>query len=271
MERYLINPKGYQIMRLFVLTMVGIGLMSGAALADGDAVKGEKTFKKCMACHTIADKANKVGPHLVGLVGRAVASVEGYTYSDSMKKYAATGAVWDEAALQAYLENPKAIVAKSKMAFPGIKKEDERQDLIAFLKTKGEAVLSPTNELSTARTDSAPASSGLVLPKMDPKRGRELFVSKGCVVCHAVNGVGGGYAAPLDASTMDPAMNPFEFFARMWQGTKPMIAMQEEKMEQQVELTAEELGDIVAFVYDGTMQKSFSKTEIPKNIERLME
>jgi len=251
-------------MRFFVLATLGIGLMSGAALADGDAVKGETVFKKCMACHAIAEKTNKVGPHLVGLVGRAVATVEGYTYSDSMKNYAATGAVWDEPALQAYLENPKAIVAKSKMAFPGIKKEDERNNLIAFLKTKGVAGLS-------SKAESTPVSSGLVLPRMDSKRGRDLFVSKGCVVCHAINGVGGEDAAPLDASTMDPAMNPFEFFARMWQGTKPMIAMQENRMEQQVELTADELADIVAFIHDGAMQKSFSKTEIPESIEHLME
>lgn len=258
-------------MRLFFLATVGIGLMSGAALAGGEAAKGEKIFKKCMACHAIADKTNKVGPHLVGLVGRAVASVEGYAYSDSMKEYAAAGAVWDEPALLAFLENPKAIVAKSKMAFPGLKKEDEREDLIAFLKTKSQAGLSSTGVLSPARTDSAAAPIGLVLPKMNSKHGRELFVSKGCVVCHAINGVGGEDAAPLDASTMDPAMNPFEFFARMWQGTKPMLAMQEDRMERQVELTAEELADIVAFVHDGAMQKSFSKTEIPENIEHLME
>lgn len=123
-------------MKLFVLTTLGIGLMAGAAFADGDAVKGEQVFKKCMACHTATDKTNKVGPYLVGVVGRPVASVEGYAYSDSMKEYAATGAVWDEAALQAYLANPKAIVAKTKMAFAGIKKDDERSDLIAFLKSK---------------------------------------------------------------------------------------------------------------------------------------
>lgn len=258
-------------MRLCVVAMVGIGLMSGAALAGGDAAKGEKIFKKCMACHAIADRTNKVGPHLVALVGRAVASVEGYAYSDSMKEYAAAGAVWDEPALLAFLENPKAIVAKSKMAFPGLKKEDEREDLIAFLKTKSEAGLNPTGVLGPARTDGAAAPIGLVLPKMDSKRGRELYVSKGCVVCHSINGVGGEDAAPLDASTMDPAMNPFEFFARMWQGTKPMIAMQEDRMAQQVELTAEELAAIVAFVHDGAMQKSFSKTEIPENIEHLIE
>ena len=106
---------------------------------------------------------------------------------------------------------------------------------------------------------------------MNPQRGRELFVSKACVVCHAINGVGGQDAAPLDASTMDPAGNPFEFFARMWLGTKPMIAIQEERIGHQVELTADELADIVAFIHDAAMQKSFSEQEIPKSIERLME
>ena len=258
-------------MRSFVLATVGIGLMSGTALADGDAVKGETVFKKCMACHAIAEKSNKVGPHLVALVGRAVATVEGYAYSDSMKNYAATGAVWDESALQAYLENPKAIVTKSKMAFPGLKKEDERKDLIAFLKTKGEAEVSSTDVLSSASADSAQPSSGLVLPKMDSKRGRELYVNKGCVACHSINGVGGADAAPLDAAAMDPAMNPFEFFARMWLGTKPMIAMQENRMGQQVELNAQELADIVAFIHDPEMQKSFSAAEIPHDIDELME
>jgi cytochrome c len=114
----------------------GIWLMVGMAFADGDVVKGEQAFKKCMACHTVTDKTNKVGPHLFGIVGRKIASVEGFNYSAGMKEYAATGAVWDEATLEAYLENPKMIVSKTKMAFAGLKKPDERSDLIAFLKSK---------------------------------------------------------------------------------------------------------------------------------------
>jgi cytochrome c len=123
-------------MKLFVLTTLSMCLFAGTAMANGDAVAGEKVFKKCMACHTVTDKTNKVGPHLVGVVGRKVAVVEGYKYSDSMKEYGATGAVWDEVSLDAYLENPKATVLKTKMAFAGLKKEDERQNLIAFLKSK---------------------------------------------------------------------------------------------------------------------------------------
>jgi cytochrome c len=123
-------------MKLFVLITLGISLLAGPALADGDALAGEKVFKKCMACHTVTDKTNKVGPHLVGVVGRKAAAVEGYSYSDSMKEYAGTGAVWDENALDAYLKNPKSTVLKTKMVFAGLKKGDEREDLIAFLKSK---------------------------------------------------------------------------------------------------------------------------------------
>ena len=130
---------GYDVGRNFKnfgLALAAFLMAAGSAQADGDVAKGEQVFKKCMACHTVSDKTNKVGPHLVGIVGRPVASVEDYKYSEDMKAYAATGAVWDEAALQSYLEKPKAVVAKTKMAFAGLNKEDERTDLIAYLKTK---------------------------------------------------------------------------------------------------------------------------------------
>ena len=134
---------------------------------------------------------------------------------------------------------------------------------------KSEADLLATQ--ATAAAGSSPVPSGLVLPKTDSKRGRDLYINKGCVACHSINGVGGADAAPLDAATMDPAMNPFEFFARMWLGTKPMIAMQEDRMGQQVDLTAQELGDIVAFIHDAEMQKSLSAADIPDAIEDLMD
>jgi hypothetical protein len=103
--------------------------------------------------------------------------------------------------------------------------------------------LGPAALFDPARADDPPVS-GLVLPPTHSRRGRTLFATKGCFVCHAING-GGGDAAPLDASTMDPAIFPFEFFARMWLGTKPMIAMQEERTGGQLELSAGalDLGD----------------------------
>ena len=123
-------------MKLSPFAFLALVAVAQPAWADGDAAQGEQIFKKCAACHSVADKANKVGPSLLGVVGRKVASVADYSYSDSMKEYGATGAVWDENTLNTYLTDPKAIVAKTKMAFPGLKEQADRDNLIAFLKTK---------------------------------------------------------------------------------------------------------------------------------------
>jgi len=123
-------------MKHILISLAALAAMAGVAFADGDAAKGEKVFNKCKACHAVEDATNKVGPSLKGVVGRVVAIAEGYNYSDSMKEFAATGAVWDEANLDNYITNPKVLVPKGKMSFAGLKKEDERKDLIAFLKTK---------------------------------------------------------------------------------------------------------------------------------------
>ncbi len=76
---------------------------------------GAVAFKKCVACHEVVKPVNKLGPQMIGIVGRKGAGVDGYKYSDAMMAYAATVPVWDNAALDAYLENPKAIVAKTKL------------------------------------------------------------------------------------------------------------------------------------------------------------
>lgn len=106
------------------------------AFADGDVAKGEKVFKKCAACHAVGEGAkNKVGPELNGIVGRTTASVADYKYSPAMKAKGDEGHVWTEEELDLYLANPKDMVPKTKMAFAGLKKEDDRENVIAYLKT----------------------------------------------------------------------------------------------------------------------------------------
>ncbi len=113
-------------------------------------------------------------------------------------------------------------------------------------------------------------SPGLLVPEMNAERGRELFASKGCVICHSVNGVGGEDAAMFGAEFMEEAMNPFEFAARMWRGAAAMVALQEDEMGEQIELTGGELADIIAFVHDPEEQKKFRKSDIPPEIEEMM-
>src|SRR5215467_15970876 len=107
-------------------------MFAGSALADGDAAKGEKIFAKCKACHTVEAGKNKVGPSLAGVVGRKAGTAEGFNYSDAMKN---SGLTWDEATLNTYLTGPKKLVPGTKMAFPGLPNEQDRLDVIAYLKS----------------------------------------------------------------------------------------------------------------------------------------
>lgn len=119
-------------------------------------------------------------------------------------------------------------------------------------------------------TDMQMMGTGLFLPKMDAASGRLVFASKGCVVCHSINGVGGEDAPPLDASMMTMPMNPFEFAARMWRGAGAMVAMQQDELGAQIELSGEELANIIAFVHDADEQAKFSEADIPENIAKAM-
>ena len=112
-----------------------LALSMGAAQAEGDAAAGKKVFAKCKSCHMIGENAKKrVGPPLNGIVGRAFGAVEGFKYSSSLKDMAENGRVWDKETLDAYLEKPKAVIPRGRMAFPGLRKEDQREDIIAYLK-----------------------------------------------------------------------------------------------------------------------------------------
>ena len=115
-----------------------------------------------------------------------------------------------------------------------------------------------------------PANVHLAMPMMNAERGMHLFASKGCVACHAVNGVGGHDARNLDAHTMDPVMNPFEFTAKMWRMAPAMIAAQEEVLDEQILFTGEEIADIIAFVHDDAQQHKFSEAMIPPEIVKMM-
>lgn len=116
-------------------------LLSVATVAagEGDPKAGAAVFKKCAACHTATEPANRVGPSLMGVVGRPVASFPGFSYSTAMKAFSQGDKVWDEALLRQYLPSPQFLVKGTRMAFAGLKNDADIDNVIAYLKNPGAA------------------------------------------------------------------------------------------------------------------------------------
>jgi len=127
-----------------------------------------------------------------------------------------------------------------------------------------------TGQEAMAQDATAGSARKLALPLANAEEGKKLFVGKGCVVCHAVNGVGGKAAPALDADGDQAYFDVFDFVARMWRGAPTMILLQEMEMGYQIELNGEELAHLAAFASDPAVQGSFSEEDIPEVIRDWM-
>ena len=120
---------------LAAISVFSLVASARVASADGDAAAGEVTFKVCRTCHQIGESArNFVGPELNGVVGRKAGTAPGYNYSDANKN---SGLTWDEATLMKYLHSPREVVPGTKMAFPGLTRDSDIANVIAYLKQFG--------------------------------------------------------------------------------------------------------------------------------------
>ena len=114
-----------------VLSVVTTGVLA----QGGDPIRGEKLFQYCYSCHSVQpDETNLEGPNLRGILGREIASQEGYAYSPALRAFARQEERWSEALLDRFLAAPYRLVPKTRMAFPGLEAQDESADLIAYLR-----------------------------------------------------------------------------------------------------------------------------------------
>ena len=121
---------------------------------------------------------------------------------------------------------------------------------------------------SEAKAAGASPDLKVKIPEVDAERGKALFVERYCVVCHSVNGVGGVAAPPFDAPEADREVDILDFAARMWRGSYAMVELQATEFAYQIELEGDEIGDLAAFAYDREAQATFSKDDVPPEIEQ---
>lgn len=115
--------------RIIIIAALG-AFMSLPALAEGDPVKGQRVFKKCQACHTIEAGQHKIGPSLYNIVGAKAGAAETYKYSNAILE---ADIVWDDETLKAFLKAPRAVLPGSKMIFAGLRKDDDIENVIAYI------------------------------------------------------------------------------------------------------------------------------------------
>jgi cytochrome c len=131
----------------------------GTVLATADVKAGEATFAKCKSCHSIEQGGpNGTGPDLWGVAGRKPGSHGGFAYSAAMTDFGSKQAAWDYDHLYEFIKGPQKYIAGTKMTFVGIKKQDERINLIAYLRSQGGTLAIPAPDPSRAPGAAAPAA-----------------------------------------------------------------------------------------------------------------
>ncbi len=175
-------------MKSFVFALFATCFLSFPALAAhvGDADRGKTIFRKCASCHAVGEGArNKVGPHLNGLFGRRAGSVEGARYSADMRRMGNDGLVWTSETLETYLENPRALVSKTRMSFRGLKDHADREDVLAYLRqfSDNPRDIPEAEPTATREVDLAPEILAL---EGDPAFGE--YLAGECVTCHQAAG-----------------------------------------------------------------------------------
>lgn len=182
------------MMRGFCFSLsIALAVAFTAAAADdfGDPVAGEKVFNKCKGCHQIgAGATHRIGPHLNGLFGRQAAGYDDFRYSKALLRAGSTGLEWHADTLDTFLENPRALASGTRMSFKGLKKPDDRRNLIAFLRIYSDNPANIPEADPTASPTDHNLDPEILALKGDPEYGE--YLSSECTTCHQAAGADDG-------------------------------------------------------------------------------
>jgi cytochrome c len=114
-----------------LIMVIAVAPLAASGLPRGDPARGEQIYSRCFACHAI--DRDRTGPRHAGLFGRRAGSIADFQYSAAMRKAGVNGLVWTEASLDSFLKDPASVVPGTRMGYAGVKDDQERADLIAYL------------------------------------------------------------------------------------------------------------------------------------------
>lgn len=172
---------------LIALSFIGFQCNEAWASESGDPQEGAAVFAKCKACHQVGDGAsNRVGPHLNGVFGRRAGSVDGFKYSMSMRRAGSDELIWTHDTLDAFIENPKSLVSKSRMSFRGLKNDTDRANLLAYLRLYSDNPSDIPEAEPTAEGTDHDIDPAILAIQGDPEYGE--YLSSECTTCHLVDG-----------------------------------------------------------------------------------
>lgn len=172
--------------------------LTGAAMAEeqatdiGDVTRGERLFQtKCGSCHQVGDGAAHgtdpdTGPHLNNIFDRKVAQFEDFEYSEGIYRARRDGMVWDLEHLDAYLTNPKVLVSGTNMNFRGMKKPEDRGDVLAYLRQFSSSPQDIPEAAPTALKEEVELPPEILAIVGDPDYGE--YLSTECTTCHQIDG-----------------------------------------------------------------------------------
>lgn len=165
-----------------------VAAQTGTAIPLGDPAHGAEVFQaECARCHILGEGArNRIGPQLNDIFDRGAGALDDFAYSRSMRRMHSDGLLWTLQTLDAYLENPRALVSGTRMAYRGLGDETDRHDVLAFLRQYSAQPQDIPSAAPTALSGGATLSPEILSVVGDPAYGE--YLSAECTTCHRLSG-----------------------------------------------------------------------------------